>query len=71
MVMNLVRRVKEATNTGVRALRRFCCSAVGGILSSLRASERRQMVQCIRCGSERTRRDGQTRLDGQRWRCND
>ncbi len=29
------------------------------------------MVQCIRCGSERTRRDGQTRLGGQRWRCND
>jgi len=27
-------------------------------------------VQCIRCGSERTRRDGQTRLGGQRWRCN-
>jgi transposase-like protein len=27
-------------------------------------------VQCIRCGRERTRRDGQTRLGGQRWRCN-
>jgi transposase-like protein len=25
----------------------------------------------MRCGSERTRRDGQTRLGGQRWRCND
>src|SRR5918999_247387 len=28
------------------------------------------VVQCIRCGSERTRKDGQTRLGGQRWRCN-
>jgi transposase, IS6 family len=28
-------------------------------------------MQCIRCGSGRTRRDGQTRLGGQRWRCND
>ncbi len=28
-------------------------------------------MQCIRWGSERTRRAGQTRLDGQRWRCND
>jgi transposase-like protein len=27
-------------------------------------------VQWIGCGSERTRRDGQTRLGGQRWRCN-
>ena len=27
-------------------------------------------MQCIRCGSELTRRDGQTRLGGQRWRCN-
>ena len=25
---------------------------------------------CVRCGSERTRRDGHTRLGGQRWRCN-
>jgi transposase-like protein len=25
----------------------------------------------MRCGSGRTRRDGQTRLGGQRWRCND
>jgi transposase, IS6 family len=24
----------------------------------------------VRCGSETTRRDGQTRLGGQRWRCN-
>ena len=28
-------------------------------------------MQCVRCGSERTRKDGQTRLGGQRWRCND
>lgn len=28
-------------------------------------------MQCIRCGSEQTRKDGQTRLGGQRWRCND
>ncbi len=27
-------------------------------------------MHCIRCGSEATRRDGQTRLGGQRWRCN-
>jgi transposase, IS6 family len=27
-------------------------------------------VQCIRCGSGQTRKDGQTRLGGQRWRCN-
>ncbi len=27
-------------------------------------------MQCVRCGSERTRRDVQTRLGGQRWRCN-
>ena len=29
------------------------------------------MVQCIRGGSERPRRDGQSRLGGQRWRCSD
>ncbi len=28
-------------------------------------------MRCIRCGSEQTRRDGHTRLGGQRWRCND
>ncbi len=28
-------------------------------------------MQCIRCESERTRKDGQTRLGGQRWRCNE
>lgn len=27
-------------------------------------------MQCIRCASTVTRRDGQTRLGGQRWRCN-
>jgi transposase, IS6 family len=26
-------------------------------------------MQCIRCGSRATRRDGQTELGGQRWRC--
>ncbi len=26
-------------------------------------------MECIQCGSEATRRDGQTRLGGQRWRC--
>src|SRR5919199_1367269 len=26
-------------------------------------------MPCVRCSSERTRRDGQTRLGGQRWRC--
>ncbi len=29
------------------------------------------VVPCIRCKSARTRKDGQTRLGGQRWRCND
>jgi len=28
-------------------------------------------MECIRCGGERTRKDGQTRLLRQRWRCND
>ena len=28
-------------------------------------------MQCIRCGGEATRKDGQTRLGGQRWRCNE
>src|SRR5688500_2906531 len=28
-------------------------------------------MACMRCGSGRIRRDGQTRLGGQRWRCND
>ena len=28
-------------------------------------------MKCIRCESERTRKDGQTRLAGQRWRCNE
>src|SRR5919107_285907 len=28
-------------------------------------------MRCIRCGDGRTRRDGHTRLGGQRWRCND
>src|SRR5947207_4052023 len=28
------------------------------------------MMVCIRCGSGATRRDGQARLGGQRWRCN-
>jgi transposase, IS6 family len=27
-------------------------------------------MRCIRCESEWTRKDGQTRLGGQRWRCN-
>ncbi len=27
-------------------------------------------MECIRCESKRTRKDGQTRLGGQRWRCN-
>jgi transposase-like protein len=28
-------------------------------------------MACVRCGSGRTRRDGQTRLGGQRWRGDD
>src|SRR5688500_12349334 len=40
-------------------------------MSGLRWIERGPAMQCIRCGSKRTRKDGQTRLGGQRWRCND
>ncbi len=29
------------------------------------------VVPCMRCTSERTRKDGQTPLGGRRWRCND
>jgi transposase-like protein len=28
-----------------------------------------QAMRCVRCGNEATRRDGHTRLGGQRWRC--
>ena len=28
-------------------------------------------MQCVRCGSRATRRDGRTQLGGQRWRCNE
>ncbi len=28
-------------------------------------------MRCVRCGSRTTRRDGQSRLGGQRWRCDD
>jgi len=28
-------------------------------------------MTCLRCESERIRKDDQTRLGGQRWRCND
>jgi transposase-like protein len=31
--------------------------------------EQRQRMACVRCGNESTRRDGHTRLGGQRWRC--
>jgi IS6 family transposase len=27
------------------------------------------LMACVRCGAEATRRDGRTRLGGQRWRC--
>ncbi len=37
---------------------------VQGILKGL-------AMACIRCESNATRKDGQTRLGGQRWRCND
>jgi transposase-like protein len=33
--------------------------------------EKALAMNCIRCESERTRKDGATRLGGQRWRCND
>jgi len=33
------------------------------------AGETRELMGCVRCGSEATRRDGRTRLGGQRWRC--
>ncbi len=28
-------------------------------------------MRCVRCGSEAKRRDGKTRMGGQRWRCNE
>ena len=28
-------------------------------------------MRCVRCAGEATRRDGRTRLGGQRWRCNE
>ena len=31
--------------------------------------EKRSLMACVRCGNPETRRDGQTRLGGQRWRC--
>ncbi len=33
-------------------------------------AEKGLVMRCIRCDSGRTRKDGQTRLGGQRWRCN-
>ena len=33
--------------------------------------EKGLVVRCIRCESKRTRKEGQTRLGGQRWRCNE
>ena len=32
-------------------------------------NEKRQFMACVRCGNGATRRDGHTRLGGQRWRC--
>lgn len=32
--------------------------------------ENGSVMKCIRCASERTRKDGRTRLGGQRWPCN-
>ena len=34
-----------------------------------RFDERNSYMRCIRCGSMHRRRDGHTRLGGQRWRC--
>ena len=42
-----------------------------GIQWSPQIVDEGMIMQCIRCESERTRKDGQTRLGGQRWRCND
>src|SRR5262249_12117595 len=39
-------------------------------LAGLSEGRRGQAMACVRCGSRATRRDGQTRLGGQRWRCN-
>ena len=49
---------------------RFCC--IGVCRYNNQCGEVKGLVmRCIRCESERTRKDGQTRLGGQRWRCND
>lgn len=50
---------------------RFRCRRVGGILTRLCRLGRRRARACVRCGSAKTRRDGQPRLGGQRWRGND
>src|SRR5918994_7535115 len=47
----------------------FCCSRVYSTVVSGRHRRKRLLMQCIRCGSTATRRDGRTRLGGQRCRC--
>ncbi len=51
-------------------MRRFCCTHVGRY-NDQPGIEKGLIMRCIRCGSEQTRRDGHTRLGGQRWRCNE
>jgi transposase-like protein len=43
----------------------------GRYTTGLRRVGTGRTLPCIRCGGGRTRRDGRTRLAGQRWRCND
>lgn len=38
-------------------------------MTDLTLAVKELVVPCIQCESERTRKDGQTRLGGQRWRC--
>ncbi len=43
----------------------------GAVESPVSIERKGLAVGCIRCGSEAARRDGKTRLGGQRWRCNE
>jgi transposase-like protein len=64
------RSVKDFDNRGLLPLAvRYCCSGVGKYNTSA-VEEKALTMKSIRCESERTRKDVQTRLGGQRWRCN-
>ncbi len=48
--------------------KRYCCSGVGSTMT-IADEEKGLVMRCIRCDSEWTRKDGPTRLGGQRWCC--